>query len=84
MFRTDLSHFTMWIARGDRQTWSSVPVELLGSYITVVVYPSSSHFAALGISRSKEMKKLMVAAWIISGIEILFGAVYYAFMLLVF
>ena len=28
MFRTDLSHFTMWIARGDRQTWSSVPVEL--------------------------------------------------------
>ena len=28
MFRTDLSHFTMLIARGDRQTWSSVQVEL--------------------------------------------------------
>ena len=27
MFRTDSSHFTMWIARGDRQTWSNVPVE---------------------------------------------------------
>ena len=28
MFKTDLSHFTMWIVRGDRRIWSSVPVEL--------------------------------------------------------
>ena len=28
MCRTNLSHFTTWIARGDLQIWSSVPVEL--------------------------------------------------------
>ena len=35
MFRTDLSHFTMWIVRGDRRIWSSVPVELFVKAIQI-------------------------------------------------
>lgn len=38
-------------------------VLLEGSYLTVLLYPSMTHFSALGLFRSKEMGTLLKACW---------------------
>ena len=55
--------------------WSVVLIA--GSYLTVVLYPSMTHFGALGLSRCKDMKTLLKMCWICSGILLAFCFVYY-------
>jgi len=55
--------------------WSMVLIA--GSYLTVVLYPSMTHFGALGLTRSKDMKTLLKVCWIASGIQLVFCFTYY-------
>jgi Na+/H+ antiporter NhaC len=58
-------------------------VLIAGSYLTVVLYPSMTHFGALGLTRSKDMKTLLGICWISSGCQLIFCFAYY-FILSIF
>lgn len=55
--------------------WALVLVA--GSYLTVVLYPSMTHFSALGLFRSKDMRTLLKVCWIGSLVMLLFCFVYF-------
>lgn len=52
-------------------------VLLEGSYLTVVLYPSMTHFSALGLFRSKEMGTLLKACWAIIAVCLIFAVIYF-------
>ncbi len=62
--------------------WAMVLVA--GSYLTVVLYPSMTHFGALGLFRSKDMKTLLKVCWIGSAIMLAFCFLYYLIIPLIF
>ena len=62
--------------------WALVLVA--GSYLTVVLYPSMTHFSALGLFRSKDMKTLLKVCWIGSGIMLAFCFAYFMIVPIIF
>ena len=52
-------------------------VLLQGSYLTVLLYPSMTHFSALGLFRSKEMGTLLKACWAIIAVCVIFAIIYF-------
>lgn len=55
-------------------------VLLEGSYLTVLLYPSMTHFSALGLFRSKEMGTLLKACWAIIAVCVIFAIVYFTIL----
>ena len=52
-------------------------VLIVGSYLTIVLYPSMTHFGALGLFRSKDMKTLLKVCWIESVLQLVFCFIYF-------
>ncbi len=52
-------------------------VLIAGSYLTVVLYPCMTHFSALGLFRSKDMKTLLKACWLGSAVLLVFCFLYF-------
>lgn len=59
-------------------------VLLEGSYLTVLLYPSMTHFSALGLFRSKEMGTLLKACWAIIAVCVIFAIVYFTILSIIF
>ena len=59
-------------------------VLLEGSYLTVLLYPSMTHFSALGLFRSKEMGTLLKACWAIIAVCVIFAIVYFTILGIIF